>query len=267
MLRGSLRNEMKHCLYCLAPLPEHFQWKNVFLSETTLLCETCRNMFTPLPKNVCPKCSKPLQKGEETQCHDCIRWEKSTQWKGILEHNTSFYVYNDDIKDFVARWKYRGDAALALVFKEKLRRLYLQNYVDYYPVPIPLSKERFTERGFNQSALLASFLATPYTIFEKLQWMRTHRTYRKLKEIAPQPVLHALRRNIDEKKQSKKSRYERLTFTKNPFVSVSSHEVSVKGKKILLIDDIYTTGMTLRKAAYRLKEEEAASVRSITLFR
>lgn len=266
MLRGTLRDEIKHCLYCFAPLSEQFRWKDILFPETDVLCQHCRDLFTPLPESKCEMCCKPLQK-VNGKCRDCVRWEKSVRWKGVLEHNTSFYVYNEYVKDFVARWKYRGDAALALVFAKEIRRLYREKYGDYYPVPIPLSKERLLERGFNQSELLTSFVAPPYTLFEKIQWLITHRTFRRWNDIAPRPILHALERVTHEQKQSKKSRIERLAFTNNPFTSVPSHEVSVKGKKILLFDDIYTTGMTLRKAAYRLKEEGAASVKSVTLFR
>lgn len=149
--------------------------------------------------------------------------------------NDSLFLYDDFLKETIARYKFRGDYILARVFsafiREKLKTLEFD-----YLVPIPLSPERLYERGFNQSAALiheAGFKAT-----ELLQ-------------------------RVHSEKQSKKSRQERIHYSQ-VFKPLNAN---IENKVILLIDDIYTTGSTLYHAAKVLKDRGAASVRSLTLAR
>ncbi|UHA61565.1 ComF family protein [Metabacillus litoralis] len=144
------------------------------------------------------------------------------------------------MKELLATFKFRGDAALVEVFHNDFLACYKTNLVKEkidFTIPIPLSPERLYERGFNQAKLLATFL--PLAQIDILT--RTH-----------------------HEKQSKKSRQERLTASNMFSVEDSS---KIMNKKILLIDDIYTTGSTLRHAAKVLKDNGAASVSSLTLIR
>lgn len=144
------------------------------------------------------------------------------------------------MKDILSTFKFRGDSALASVFEKDFQISCKANFKTIKldaAMPIPLSTERLYERGFNQAKLLADFL--------------------------PLPQLDALERTHHEK-QSKKSRHERLSSS-NVF-SITDRSI-IEGKNILLIDDIYTTGTTLRHAAKRLKDSGAASIYSFTLIR
>ncbi len=206
----------------------------------------------------CNICSRPQPVNEV--CEDCKRWESDPDWQGILDHNRSLYRYNDIMQEIIAQWKYRGDAVLALIFRENIRKFYLHHYTDYIPVPIPLSSKRLQERGFNQSELLADFTNEPLAFYEK--WQLFTRKSSHVPAVSP-----ILERTIHEEKQSKKSRRERLSSKENPFQLSSDLELSVNSKNIILLDDIYTTGTTLRKASKLLKEHGAKSVCAITLAR
>uniref|UniRef100_UPI0013D4F33D ComF family protein n=1 Tax=Peribacillus alkalitolerans TaxID=1550385 RepID=UPI0013D4F33D len=103
----------------------------------------------------------------------------------------------------------------------------------------PLSEERHYERGFNQAELLAIGL-------------KKHTS-------------NLLKRKNHEEKQSKKSRNDRLQKKENPFEFVD--EINAMGKKFVLVDDVYTTGSTIRYAAMVLLEAGAREVSSITLAR
>ncbi|MFI8688007.1 ComF family protein [Rossellomorea sp. NPDC077527] len=168
-------------------------------------------------------------------CLDCYRWERDPEWLGILEHNHSFYHYNDFLKDYLARYKYRGDYALAQAFSQTIKTYLAEAEYDLI-IPIPLSDERLYERGFNQSTAL-------------------------LEEAEVRPS-HILTRWHSEK-QSKKTRSERLLQEQG----FRLEESDVKGKIILLFDDIYTTGTTLRQAANLLRDAGADTVSSLTLAR
>ncbi|WP_107921049.1 ComF family protein, partial [Heyndrickxia sporothermodurans] len=209
--------------------------------ECSYLCKDCKKQLVPIRRPICPKCSRPLEnlskdyiKGDI--CLDCYRWEKDANWASILDKNISIYEYNDFLKDLLARFKYRGDYILAKIFSQKIQKELEKISYDAI-VPIPLSNERLLERGFNQSTALATE--------------------------ANINVANLLTR-VHTEKQSKKSRQERIHLQQ---VFNRRDDVKLEGENILLIDDIYTTGSTLRHAAKILKEAGAKSVTSITIAR
>lgn len=157
-------------------------------------------------------------------------------WSGCLSSNHSLFIYNDFIKEIIAKYKYRGDYAIAGAFAPYLMQQLAKMDFDYL-IPIPLSDERLRERGFNQAKGLAEMAG--YSCEEYLK--RTH-----------------------SEKQSKKTRDERINLAQ-VFQVLSDKEIL--GKHFLLIDDIYTTGSTLRQAARVLRLEGADDVKSITLVR
>ncbi|WP_249315512.1 ComF family protein [Bacillus sp. FJAT-49711] len=169
-------------------------------------------------------------------CLDCVRWEQDPRWKGTLDKNISIYVYNHFLKDLIAQFKFRGDYELAKAFSPEISAQLKSLEYDLL-VAIPLSDERLKERGFNQSEALAR--ETGFITWDLL--IRTH-----------------------SEKQSKKSREERLLQQQ---VFDVKQPAMIPGKSILLIDDIYTTGSTLRQASKILKQAGAKQVRSLTIAR
>ena len=223
------------CLYCGTVSSASFSWTNLF--DKNSLCENCRTSLDHLVEPLCKKCCRMLsEKSIDNICYDCMRWENDSEWSGVLEQNISFYQYNDFMKELIARFKYRGDYELAKIFATDIKKATAEVKADLY-VPIPLSEARLFERGFNQSeALLA---------------------------VAGLPVANVLSRKHSEK-QSKKSRKERMHQV-NPFEI--QDKVTINGKQILLMDDIYTTGTTIRNAAKVLKSAGAARIISMTVAR
>lgn len=229
---------MTNCLICNEQVAIQITWKSLLPGSETNTCATCYETLMKINNPTCPICFRPQINLDI--CSDCQSWKNDPTWKGILERNVSVYEYNDAMKDILSTFKFRGDAALLAVFEKDFKTSYKANFKTIKfdaTIPIPLSPERLYERGFNQAKLLADFL--------------------------PLPQLDILKRTHHEK-QSKKSRHERLTSS-NVF-SISKSSI-VEGKNILLIDDIYTTGTTLRHAAKRLKDYGAESIYSFTLIR
>ncbi|MFC3886524.1 ComF family protein [Bacillus songklensis] len=234
----------EHCLICDQMLKRHLTWTTLlFPSEQPVICERCEGKFQLIEGDICQVCGRPFQELEESyrkgeHCLDCVRWEENEGWSGLLRQNRSLYLYNDWMKEMMALYKFRGDYKLSEVFQRKWVKLYQAHYdSSYLVVPIPLSEERLYERGFNQSVVLANFLA--------------------------QPVHDLLERHHVEK-QSQKTRKERLETDQLFRVK---NKAALEGKSVLLIDDIYTTGTTLRHAAKGLSEVGCKSVSSLTLAR
>jgi len=233
-----------HCLLCDQVLNERLTWTTfIFPQEKSVVCETCEEKFQLIQEDICEVCGREMGGLEEQyrdgeRCLDCVKWEENPDWKGLLQQNRSLYVYNDWMKEVMALYKFRGDYQLAEVFRRKWQKAYRMNYKQYgIIVPIPLSNERLYERGFNQSAVLAELLQKP---------------------------VHDLLARHHHEKQSKKTKKERIETGQLFFLKEAA---DLQGKKVLLIDDIYTTGTTLRQAAKVLKEAGVETVSSLTLVR
>ena len=230
------------CLNCHELILANIGWRAIFsVEKEQLICQTCEGKLEKIEGEQCRICSRPFQNIDEKfrrgdLCHDCFRWEEDPEWQGYLERNLSLFLYNDFLKEMIAKFKFRGDYVLAKIFSEFLKKKLTEIAPDLF-VPIPLSEERLYERGFNQASAI-------------------------LIEAGYQPN-HLLSR-IHSEKQSKKSRSERIHL---PQVFQLLPDIQVAGKKVVLIDDIYTTGSTLRHAAKLLKVGGAASVQSLTLAR
>lgn len=231
-----------HCLYCDDVIQEEMTWAKLLLPfRKKMLCGKCSEKLEKIEGDVCTFCSRPLALLDPKYihgavCHDCFRWEEDSAWSGVLESNVSIYSYSDFLKELLARFKYRGDYVLVKAFSDDVRAVLSREAFDLL-IPIPLSSERLKERGFNQAKALAE--EAGYRATEVL--LRVH-----------------------GEKQSKKSRNERIHL---PKVFDLKAGADVAGKEIILIDDIYTTGSTLRHAAYELKKAGAKNVKAFTLAR
>ncbi|MGP7818544.1 ComF family protein [Niallia sp. 01092] len=227
-----------HCAICLTEVTPVFNWTYLFSREPSYyICDDCKHKLAFIEGERCIICSRPLADLDdvfikEKRCNDCWRWEQNPKWKGVLEQNTSLFLYNDFLKEVIARFKYRGDYEIAGAFSLFLPK---DLFADKMIVPIPLSEERLYERGFNQAEALVNNVQ-----------------------------VHNILTRVHSEKQSKKTREERLETV--PIFKLTAEE-SIIAQNIVLVDDIYTTGATLRKAAKVLKEAGAKSVTSFTIAR
>lgn len=160
-------------------------------------------------------------------CADCVRWLAL----GLDLTVHSLYAYDVPGQCWLHRFKFGGDVALANHVKQALRSMREQGVVY---VPIPLGDERLRARRFNQAEVLARMIGPTETILVK-------------SDVSSQREL------------GKEERRHRL----NPFAvqNVPRHE------KIVLVDDVYTTGTTLHQAALTLKQAGVLEVSAVCLFR
>ncbi|MGM8215195.1 ComF family protein [Bacillaceae bacterium W0354] len=226
-----------HCYICFESIHKSITWGN-FLSPTIqTICSTCEEKFEKLTskKYLCEKCMKPLEE-RQAFCGDCLAWEERLTIDP-LKKNVSIFTYNDYMKDVMAKFKYRGDYEIILAFEKQVQITFKTMFSKQKLtiIPIPLSPERYKERRFNQAEAIAALLN--------------------------KPIINALTR-IHSEKQAKKTKAERV-FSENPFQIATDKPI----KKALIIDDLYTTGTTLRQAAQRLEKFGVKEIYSFTLIR
>jgi ComF family protein len=138
--------------------------------------------------------------------------------------------------------KYRRDLGLGEVLARHLILIAEENTLPQdVIIPIPLGKRRRNERGYNQAALLARPLALALNI-----------SYRP----------RALKRIRETKSQVGLSFAQRRENVSGAFEAVPK---LVSGRRVLLVDDVMTTGATLEAAAQALKNAGAADVQGLTL--
>jgi competence protein ComFC len=217
------------CLICQRSWRQEADWLNVFYARPKSLCTDCISQLEPLDNKGCQICGHP---GPDF-CSDCRMRRGPSEFT-----QRSLYPYTPFIKDVLTAFKYRGDAKLAEVFSKELYLLASRHHRKWdLAACIPLTKERLRIRGFNQAELLAEcFTLTPL-----------------------------LKRSSAVSKQSKSSAAGRRVNTADVFSC--SHSQEIKGKRILLIDDIYTTGATLHAASEVLIQAGASSVKGVTAAR
>lgn len=234
-----------YCLWCARPFQFEITWGKLFaIQEFEKMCHVCRRSLMTISGEICRVCGRmfelTLSKFVEGEiCYDCIRWQEEDKVNRERFFNRSLFVYNEGMQRFMTQFKFRGDAKLVEAIKTEWKQFFRKYYQQQLVVPIPLSKERLYERGFNQSYLLA--------------------------QLVTNQVHDILTRPFHLEKQSKKTRKERMQSSKNIFNLKSGNQV--QGKEIILIDDIYTTGTTVRSAAQVLYHHGAKHVLSLTLAR
>ncbi|MCX5786840.1 MAG: ComF family protein [Elusimicrobia bacterium] len=224
----------KTCLHCLKDLP----WES-----NKSLCSVCEGALEPLPELHCARCGLPLKSGGQT-CYDC-RGQKSAA--AALELARSAFVFNAELRSLIHAFKYSRMESLCGPLSEAMAGAWdrFPELKDYnFVLAVPLHPAKKKERGFNQSELLAEKLAAAKHLF-------------LLKNSAA--------RALNTKPQVSLSKEERASNMKSAF-KITRPEL-VKGRKILLIDDVATTLSTLEELARELKKNGAKGVAALTLAR
>lgn len=209
------------------------------LSESPL-CPSCLGKLKYLQKPYCDKCARPLE-FSRGNCYDC----EGT--KHYFDYARSALIFNNALRPILHTFKYKDSPYLAKFLGNEMEKVY-----DYFPeikgqdslVPVPLHKAKLSKRGYNQAELLAE-------------------------ELAKSKNLHIIKDAVirikDTPSQTTLSREERQNNVIGAF-NVVKPEL-IKGKNILLIDDVATTLSTCDELAKTLLQAGAKSVSVYTLAR
>ncbi len=202
--------------------------------EGEIICSECYASIKRVPVNVCPYCNAYVS--TSGHCPNCANRRPSyAQFR-------AFAFYGGVIREAIHHLKYQNDIGVARVLAEYLMKvIQTQNWQIDLVVPVPLSKNKQEKRGYNQAERLARPVAEA------------------LKKPISTEGLHRIRENASQVDLDINSRRENVkgVFEADPAI--------VKGKRILLIDDVFTTGATLESASRALKDAKSGLVYAATV--
>lgn len=207
------------------------------------ICQVCLEMWAELADGLVP-------------CERCGRFQNATEGENICQDcrnsDPPYYIargvapYEGPVRDALHNFKFCGRRDLAYPFGELIASL----AVSLFPVrslaaviPVPLHEGRLRERGFNQAALLSE----------------------RVSRILKIPLSEeALIRTRETPSQTSLSREQRLANLKGVF-EVGKDVLGLKGKDVLLVDDVYTTGATVQECSEVLKTSGVREIYVVTL--
>ena len=235
----------RNCLCCQRYIPH--------LKSRATSTEEFPNVLPFAP--VCDSCLQTVEFNAPPFCLQCSRRLPNLSTGGICatcaRHEIAFdeawcaCIFNTPMRQMIHAFKYRHKTVLRKTFSNLIL-----NFLDQYKIllrdyhtlmPIPLHAARFRERGFNQAELIAQQLGISLEMPVKKNLIRTRPT----------------------STQTQLSSKERFTNLRGAFRIM--HPEDIQGKKILLIDDLLTTGATASEAAQALKIAGAQRVGVVTV--
>lgn len=202
-----------------------------------VLCPECRQQLEHIAPPICPKCGVPQSSGQ--LCLNCAGWQAE------IYAIRSPFKFEGVMRQAIHQLKYRNLRALAAPLAKTLLE-----YLDSNPlpaevmVPVPLHPQRLRERGYNQSSLLAHELGKITGLPVADKWLT------RARYTSPQ----ARTGSVAERRS-------------NVAGAFRCQGQTVSYQKVLLIDDVATTGATLNACAAALKAAGAASVYGLALAR
>ncbi len=221
------------CLYCHKPLTKSPDIFSLF-KKPSCVCTGCINKLElKTSEPTCARCHNKTQT-QVDECESCALLKHT--FECIPRRIYSFLEYNTDVAQLIHRYKFVNDAALSEV---------IANLIDFdfsrydIVIPIPISKYRLKERTYNQTSLVLAKLDVPYQdILETTKVVR----------------------------QSELTKAERLLSNSTFRVKPKAREI-LRDKKILLVDDVYTTGITVHQALQPIKKYTSEIIDVLTFSR
>jgi ComF family protein len=205
--------------------------------EGDFICPSCLQSLPRITPPLCPRCGLP--QSSASLCPACADWEAE------IDGIRSPFRFDGVVRQAIHELKYRNLRAIASLFARLLNDYLMANHIPgEVLVPVPLHPKRLRERGYNQSQLLARELA-------------------KLNKL---PLIDdCLIRAHHSPPQARTAKVEERRA--NVADAFACRDLRLKGKAVLLIDDVSTSGATLDGCARALKEGGTASVWGLVLAR
>lgn len=214
--------------------------------ESAFLCAPCRGGIRHIVSPFCGLCGQPGEMDYQYPHEDFVCGLCRLQPYAFKQARSLGY-YESSLKRLILHLKYRKQPGVMAEIRPLLKRYFQNKRADYQGfavVPVPLYEKRMKARGFDQAYLIA----------------------REVAGILGLPVLSSsLTRIRDTPFQASLARHKRLDNIKGAFAAQRPGQLA--GRKILLVDDVLTTGSTCNEAAKVIKQSKADRVHVFTLAR
>lgn len=203
------------------------------------LCSSCRKHIPePIQEPRCKKCSKPLESEEREYCYDCTEYQQS------YDRGLAVFTYRDPMKAALMRFKFHGRREYG-DFLGKLLCIYGKTFIQQIKpqviIPVPVHRKKKNRRGYNQAEILAAVVSRGFSIPIRTDLVLRRKFTKAQKEL-----------NRKERKRNLKQAF----YVKN---EVRNYQ------RVLLVDDIYTTGSTVNTISEKLKNEGVKEVYFLVL--
>ena len=207
-----------------------------------LLARTLASLLTSaLSPPACAACDAPLAQ-KSVFCPTCAGTVLRS-WRVEAGSAVAFAVFGGAVAAALKRFKYEDRPDLGRPLGELMRRAAREAGIEAdVVVPVPLHPRRLVERGYNQAALLAGAVAS---------------------ELGAALGARVLGRKRSTAQQARLGREERLTNVASAFEVRDAR--AVRGKRVVLVDDVATTGATLGACRQALIEAGAIEVTAVVL--
>jgi len=204
----------------------------ITVSDKGKLCRKCESEVITLDDQICMKCGRKIADTREEYCISC----KSR--RHVFSQGKVMFSYDGCVRNSLHRFKYANRKEYAQYYGEKAAERYgdwIRQKEIGLIVPVPMHKKKKNFRGYNQAEVFARCLSDKTGI----------------------PYTTEVKRVKNTKPQSGMNETERKNNLQNAF-KISTNVV--KYKRILLVDDIYTTGSTVDELARVLIQEQAYEI-------
>jgi ComF family protein len=216
-------------------LPPRCAGCGTIVGEVHSFCAQCWTNIRFLGESGCSSCGIPLEATEADSCALCLAKPPR------IARTRAAVAYDDLSRSLAIRLKYGRKVAIARTMARYMAPLVDSPDAESILVPVPLHRSRLWQRGFNQSALVARELSRRLKLRSDVLALRRIKRTPALKGMSP-----AQRRN-----------------TVSGAFRVAD-KAAVKGKTIILVDDVLTTGSTAEACARTLQRAGAARVELIS---
>ena len=199
------------------------------------ICDKCKDMIDVIGGDVCSKCGEMLVDGKML-CDYCKDFDYN------FDSSRSICYYGEVSSNIVKGLKYGGRK----YYSKHIAKMMTEDKTLFENIDVitfvPMGKKGLRERGFNQAEEIAC----------------------EISKIVNIPVLGLLNKTREHKHQAGLNQKDRLENLKGTFEIVADYKSEIKAKRILIIDDVFTTGATLSECAKIIKEEKPKSVSALT---
>jgi ComF family protein len=213
----------ERCVFC----------DKILSAKEKYLCDECIHKFKFIKDRTCIRCGRVLHSRYETLCHECA------SGNFVFDEAFAPFKYTGEVKNSILNLKYKGRAQNAGFYAKCIWKYGKERITNWNPdiiIAVPIHYSRLATRGYNQAELIA----------------------RKLSEVSGIPLeKNVIARTKKTQAQKKLGKFERHENMKSAFSFVYGDTLP---ERILIIDDIFTTGATVDAISGILKDNGAKKV-------